>query len=153
MEYGRIYGSQQLNLQPFMALQHIYVRQSNVAETGANALDLNVGGVDLDALRTILGGRLVAQLQTSRLGTPDLEFRTYWIHELLDEAATIDAQLAGTSSAFRVRGVDLGRDWVVLGPGVNWRIGDNCRLFADYDLHFNSALAYHTGSGGVEFTW
>lgn len=153
VEYGQIYGMEHFNLQPFVALQHIYVRQENVAETGADSLDLALGGVDLDALRTIVGGRLAAQLQSARLGMPDLEFRTFWIHELLDEAATVDAQLSGAGSAFRVRGIDLGRDWIVLGPGINWRVGNNCRLFADYDLHFNSALAYHSGTGGVEVTW
>jgi len=153
VEYGQLYGTKHFNLQPFVAMQHIYVRQENLLESGADSLDLALGGVDLDSLRTIVGGRLVTQLQSPRLGMPDLEFRTYWIHELLDEAALVVAQLDGTSSAFRVRGVDLGRDWVVLGPGLNWHVGDNCRLFAEYDVHFNSALAYHTGTGGLEFTW
>lgn len=153
VEYGQLYGTKHFNLQPFVAMQHIYVRQENLVETGADSLDLALGGVDLDSLRTIVGGRLITQLQSPRLGMPDLEFRTYWIHEFLDEAAMVDAQLDGAGSAFRVRGVDLGRDWVVLGPGLNWRVGDNCRLFAEYDVHFNSALAYHAGTGGLEFTW
>ena len=142
-------------LQPYTALQYVYIRQNDFDESGADSINLNVAGEDLNSLRTILGGRLIVNRNLPWLGCSELAFRTHWTHELLDQTTgLVTTSLAGGGSpGFLVRGVNLGRDWVTLGPDLMWRYNNSVELRAGYDLTFNAAQAYHTGGGSVTFIW
>ena len=48
-EYGRRYQWGRTMLQPYAALQYIYLRQNGFTETGAGVLNQSVGGVDTNA--------------------------------------------------------------------------------------------------------
>jgi uncharacterized protein with beta-barrel porin domain len=76
--------------------------------------------------------------------------------ELLHEtAALVDNRLAGSTSTstFVVRGVDLGRDWVSLGPSAELDLRSNLKLWASYYLNLNDNQVFHTGSGGLVMLW
>ena len=155
LERGRSFRGSRWALQPYGALQYVYLRQESFAESGAGALDLNVDGADLHSFRGMLGGRLIR-----RLGRPDsppaaLSFRTIWMHEFLHQTAgLVSTSFAeGPGPAFALRGLDFGRDWVVLGPGCTYAIRDRVSLFANYDLQFNAQQVFHVGSGGLQITW
>ncbi len=152
-ERGLSVAHQGWNLQPYGALQYLYLRQDGFRETGGGLLNLAVSGIDAHSLRGILGGRV----STTRRGPAGLvmtpEFRAAWLHEFLDTEQSFNAGLADLGGSYTVRGVDLGRDWVNLGGGVNLMSGPGSRLFAGYDLQFNEYQALHVGSGGIEFTW
>jgi uncharacterized protein with beta-barrel porin domain len=60
---------------------------------------------------------------------------------------------SGPVTPFVLSGLDLGRDWVVLGPGCTYAIRDHVSLFANYDLQFNARQTIHVGSGGIQFQW
>ncbi|MEA1951470.1 MAG: autotransporter domain-containing protein [Planctomycetota bacterium] len=155
-EIGRTMGfGRGLYLQPYGALQYIHIRQEGFDETGADSLDLHVAGEDLNSIRTLLGGRLIANRLLPWLGRGELAFRTHWAHELLDQTTGIvsTSLSGGGTPGFEVRGVDLGRDWVILGPDVMWQYKSHIQLRAAYDLTFNANQAYHTGGGSVTFTW
>ena len=153
-EIGRCYGGDGASFQPFAALQYIYVRQHDLAESGAGTLNLNVGGVDLNGLQTTLGGRFAMVVMSDRLGQVELDAHALWTHELLDEVAALaGVQLDGVGPVVGIRGLDVGRDWFVFTPGATWNLSDRCRLFARYNLTVNSQLAAHTGSGGLELVW
>ena len=153
-EYGRTFTNGCWMLQPFAGLHYINVRQEGLAETGADALSLALGGIDSNALRTNLGGRLAANLHAFGFGCPDFELSAYWAHELLDELTGAgDVRLGAGGPAYPIRGLNVGRDWVVIQPGLKWTLGDHTQLRADYNLTCNAAMTSHAGAGGVEIAW
>ena len=149
------YVGPRLGLQPYTALQYIYIRQNGFTETGANSVNLDVSGDDLDSLRTILGGRVIANPGGALFGCNELAFRTHWTHELLDRTTgIIGADFAGVGTpAFAVRGVDLGRDWVTTGTDAVWKHGNHLQLRLSYEITYNARQAYHTGGGSVGLVW
>ncbi|WP_442483690.1 autotransporter domain-containing protein [Aeoliella sp. SH292] len=153
LERGRSIDYYGWQVQPYGALQYVYIGQGDLVEGGAGPLNLNVGDVDAHSLRSLLGGR-IASARTTRSGqvlTPEL--RTAWMHEFLDTNQVISSSFAGTSGAFAVRGVDLGRDWVLFGGGLNLQANSHARWFAGYDLQANEHQVLHVGSGGLELLW
>jgi outer membrane autotransporter protein len=153
IERGLSVVHQGWNVQPYGALQYLYLRQGGLQETGGGMLNLAVSGIDAHSLRGILGGRFstTRRSPSGLLVTP--EFRAAWLHEFLGTEQSFDAGLAQLGGSYTARGVDLGRDWVNLGGGVNLMSGPGSRLFAGYDLQFNAHQAFHVGSAGMEFTW
>lgn len=142
------------NIQPFAALQYIYLRQNHFTETGANALDLQVDGVNTNALRSALGIYAARPINYGSARTLIPELRALWLHEFLEPESSFNSVLAGTGGAsFVTSGVNYGRDWAVVGGGVNWKLNDGLTLFADYDLQINAVEAFHLGSGGMQYVW
>jgi outer membrane autotransporter protein len=153
LERGRSIDYYGWQVQPYAALQCVYIGQGDLVEGGAGPLNLNVGNVDAHSLRSLFGGRLASARTTSggQVLTPEL--RTAWMHEFLDTNQVISSSFAGTSGAFAVRGVDLGRDWVLFGGGLNLQANSHARWFAGYDLQANEHQVLHVGSGGLELLW
>ena len=73
-----------------------------------------------------------------------VSFRAIWMHEFLRQTAgLVDAEFASLPGAgFAIRGLDLGRDWAVVGPGITWAVRDRVSLFANYDVQFNAVQVY-----------
>ena len=46
-----------------------------------------------------------------------------------------------------------GRDWALLGTGLNGELGSGWSTYADYDLMINGQTTFHIGSGGVSYVW
>ncbi|MGD9128805.1 MAG: autotransporter domain-containing protein, partial [Planctomycetia bacterium] len=156
VEHGVSMGGPRLLIQPYGALQYIYLRQGTFTESGAGDYGLAVGGIDLHSLRTIAGGRLASTLCFGK-SQVTFEGRGLWMHELLDQATGIvDAQLIGNPTgvpAFAISGANLGRDWAVVGTGVNWQLGPRMSVFAAYDAQINARQTFHIGSAGVQMVW
>jgi outer membrane autotransporter protein len=141
-------------LQPYGALQYIYVRQNEFTETGAGVLNQTVGGIDTHALRGLLGSRVSQTWQTAsgRVFIPEL--RAAWMHEFLEPSSTLNAVFAPVGGGtFAARGLNFGRDWALLGTGVQWVLNRRTSLFANYDLQFNEHQVWNAGSGGLQFVW
>ncbi len=141
-----------LLLQPYVALQYLYLHTDRVLESGGGPINGALDADDLHSLRTRLG------LSTNlvRYARGALSFDTAWTHELLHEtAALVNNRLAGsiTTSTFVVRGVDLGRDWVSFGPSAELNLRSNLKLWASYYLNLNDNQVFHTGSGGLVMLW
>ncbi len=115
-ERGVTYGSCNRVIQPFVALQYIYLRQNGFVESGANSIDLLTGGLDTRSFRSLLGARLQYALY-ARNGKRFLpEVHALWMHEYLNSDTVVTASFAGatTPGAFAVNGLDLGRDWAMV---------------------------------------
>jgi len=154
LERGRQRSWRGLNIQPLAALQYIHVRQNSFTETGADALNLAVDSIETDSLRGFLGGRISWEGRTRNgwLAQPNLRAR--WMHEFADTSGVLAAQFGTPGSpAFAPRGLDQGRDWALLGVGVNLVSRDNVSLYVNYDVQVNARQTFHTGSGGVQFAW
>ncbi len=76
--------------------------------------------------------------------------RAHWMHEFLDPSTTVTGTLNGTS--FAVNGLDLGRDWALVGFGGNTYRSHHMSVGANYDLQVNERQAFHTGSFTVIWT-
>jgi len=142
------------NLQPYAALQYLYLRQGSLEETGAGIMNLAVDGLDVHSLRSVIGGRFSHPIVTQGGRRLSPELRAAWLHEFLDTNQLVSAGFADLGGAgFAVRGLDLGRDWAMLGGGLNYEFQPGARLFGGYDVQFNDNQAFHVGSGGVELLW
>ena len=144
-----------LVLQPFAGLQYVYVRQNAFTETGAGAINLASGGIDTHSMRSNLGTRLRWQpYQAGNGWALAPEIRSSWLHEFLDTTSIVNAQFAGVGGAgFTANGLDLGRDWAVVGTGLSMLANDRWQVRTDYDTQFNDRQVLHIGSGTVSYNW
>jgi autotransporter-associated beta strand protein len=141
-------------LQPYGALQYIYVRQDSFTETGAGTLNQSVGGIDTNSLRGILGSRLSRTWRTESGRALVPELRAAWMHEFLEPTTILNATFAPVGGAsFAAKGLDFGRDWALVGGGTQFMLNQNVSLFANYDVQFNAVQTWHAGSGGLQLTW
>lgn len=157
------YGEHGLNLalgngrtlQPFAGLQYVYARQNAFSETGAGAMGLDVAGIDTHSLRSFLGSRLLMDSSIGRYGmTMTPEIRGSWMHEFLDTTSVVNAQFAGVGGAgFTANGLNLGRDWAILGTGLNFSKNDRFEIGVHYDAQFNDRQVLHIGSGVIGYRW
>ena len=137
-------------LEPSAALQYIWLRQNGFTETGAGADNLSFAKTDTNSLRSIVGVRCKREHPTN-WGCLRPELRAQWMHEFLDTATSVLIAAGGPTGTSI--GVDLGRDWAVLGGGVTLDIGGATSLFANYDVQFNDRSALHVAGGGAQWEW
>ncbi|MBS0209322.1 MAG: autotransporter domain-containing protein [Planctomycetes bacterium] len=146
-------------LEPYAGLQYIYLRQNALNEGGANSVDLVTSGNNTNALRNLLGTRLVF---ADRMGWFRLapgsryntELRATWLHEYNAPVTTLNAVFAGSTGVnFATQGLNFGRNWAILGGGFGWDINPRTRAFVNYDLQVNSLQTFHVGSGGLTYSY
>ncbi|WP_068136194.1 autotransporter outer membrane beta-barrel domain-containing protein [Roseimaritima ulvae] len=134
-----------LTFQPNVALQYIWVHQDDHAEIGGASID----DVDAHSLRGMMGANFYSNRHFhGQLGwcwTPNA--RASWMHEFLDPATGVTGTQSGASIA--TNGLDMGRDWALLGFGLQGNRNAAVTLYANYDLQFNDRQQFHTGSGGL----
>ncbi|MEX0676404.1 MAG: autotransporter-associated beta strand repeat-containing protein [Pirellulales bacterium] len=154
LERGVKFQASRFVVQPYAALQYIYLRQNSFIETGADSLNLNVAGLDANSLRSLVGGRL--QFDGLSRGDHRLlpEVRALWLHEFLATTSVVNSFFAPIGGgSFAVQGLNLGRDWALVGGGLRWESPIGCTLFGNYDAQVNSQQVFHVGSAGLEFDW
>lgn len=153
LERGVSFRSARATLQPYAALQYIYLRQNNYTETGADSLNLSVSGIDVNSLRSLVGGRLQYDrgLEGARL-LPEL--RALWLHEFLDTDAVVNSFFAPIGGgSFAIQGLNLGRDWAIVGGGLRYELASGWQIYGNYDAQVNTQQVFHVGSGGVQLAW
>lgn len=149
-ERGVTFGGPGLMLQPYGALQYVYLRQNGFNEQGAGVMSLDGSGSDANSLRTFVGGR--ALFAPYRRLSPQL--RAAWVHELLSPVSLVNARFGPIGgAAFEVQGLSLGRDWALVGGGLNWQLSQRWSLYGAYDAMVNTRQVLHVGSGGAQYVW
>ncbi|HEX4141928.1 MAG TPA: autotransporter domain-containing protein [Pirellulales bacterium] len=154
LERGVTLQGSKMSIQPYAALQYLYVRQNSFTETGAGVMDLKVAGIDANSLRSLIGVRLAGNswYVNERPITPVA--RALWLHEFLSTSTGLNAQFAPIGgNNFAVTGTSLGRDWAILGAGLNWNLGHGWQTYANYDAQVNVQQTFHVGSGGFQYSW
>lgn len=153
-EYGRDFQTRLGKLQPYGAMQYIYLRQNSFSETGGGIANLDVDGVDAESLRSILGFRLDREVRTGRGAVLVPQIRTGWLHEFLDTDTVVSNRFAAVpGTSFAAQGLDLGRDWALLGAGLGWRMTDRLTLTSNYDAQLNANQTFHVGSANLQYVW
>lgn len=154
-EIGSTFRNCVFDFQPYLGLQYNYLYQNAFAETGAANAALDIDQLKDNALRTYVGARSTLPFGNC-YGCGSLELRTAWIHQLLDQSASMmNARLVTptNTASYSVLSSDTGRDWAWVGTGVKWQGKLGVVVYADYDLLFNGCEAIHTGSGGLSLSW
>ena len=104
----------------------------------------------MHSLRTAVGTRLASIPLDNGWS---FSFDTIWLHELLTSTADYTASFSNAAySSFNAHGLDIGRDWLSIGPGIGFQ-HEGLRVFADYQAMLNTNQVIHTGTGGLELTW
>ena len=135
-------------------MQYVYLRQNGYDETGADSLNLSLGGIDANSLRSILGGRLqlTPGVVTRQRWNPEL--RVLWLHEFLDTDFSVTSNFAPIGGGgFAIQGLDLGRDWAICGGGLRGEFARGWSAYANYDAQVNDQQLLHVGSLGFTYEW
>ncbi len=151
-ERGKTWNFSFGDVQPLVGLQYIYNYQDDFVETGAMALNLNVSSIDIHSLRSVVGSRFSKAWWASSFWQAVTNFRALWMHEYANDHAQLSSQFLG-GGTFAPRGIDLGRDWVMLGAGATLTPGDALSLYVNYDVQLGNGQSLHVGSGGVALAW
>lgn len=154
-ELGRSFGQGPTGLRPYLGLLYTGVHQNAFRETGGGIADLGVEAETTTGLRLLLGSQLDLRLPMA-IDTV-FTLRGAWMHELLaDTAGLATAGFAGIPGGptFTVQGVDLGRDWAVLGTELRTNAWRNVvHLYGNYDLVLGSRQQLHVAGGGLDWVW
>jgi outer membrane autotransporter protein len=156
-EGGYAFKFDWLTVEPTIGLDYAHLFQGGFSETGTasdgNNYGLNVGGVNMDSVRSELGVRLAAQFgrQDSVQFIPSLH--AVWEHEFADKYANLNASFVGGSGNFIVRGVELGADTAIFGGGLTVAFNKAIQGFVNFNASLNSKDQSSTISGGVSYSW
>ena len=154
LEAGQNFRGRFLHLQPYAALEYIQLHQNGFTETGADSVNLAVGGVGAESFRSLLGTRVLSYLRTDAGQLITLEGRAAWRHELLNDNRILDATFAGqTGTAYAIQGINVDRDAAILGTGLTYDMTKSLKFGLNYDLLFSTNYTAHAGSGNVALAW
>jgi uncharacterized protein with beta-barrel porin domain len=82
------------------------------------------------------------------------ELRALWLHEFLQTDVAVNAFFAPIGGgSFIVKGLNLGRDWAIVGGGLRWELENGWSAYANYDAQVNTQQVFHVGSGGFGYAW
>jgi uncharacterized protein with beta-barrel porin domain len=155
-ELGGRLNAGRLEFRPFVAGQYIYYRQNGTTETGTTPVNLAVGGQDISSYRTYVGGAWGVPLEVLTV-TIAPQLRAAWMHEYGDAVYNSQNALIGAGAAgaggFTITGARAGRDFLVVGTGLNVALTAQASLTLAYDAQLNDRQAYQTGSGGLQYVW
>jgi outer membrane autotransporter protein len=80
------------------------------------------------------------------------EFVLAWKHDYSNEVQT-SSRFVGSNSGFSTKGLDLLRDSMRAGIGVEADVSTNTKLFIKYDTEFNGQFQSHTGQIGIKMSF
>jgi uncharacterized protein YhjY with autotransporter beta-barrel domain len=154
MELGRIFETEDMRIQPVLALSFADLDTDAYRETGFALAKLNVDGGAFTSLKSMIGSRFAfpIDLDSGRKVIP--EARVVWTHEFADNQSSFLAALqTDPGNKFLVEGREYARDSLVLGAGVTAPISGEASLTLDYDASINPDITTHTLSAGVRVKW
>ncbi|MBM4088959.1 MAG: autotransporter outer membrane beta-barrel domain-containing protein [Planctomycetes bacterium] len=137
-----------MSLGPSLAIQYTWLHQEDFVET-LGAPNLTFAAKNTNSLRSTIGSRLTCGRHTT-WGHVTPELRAHWMHEYLDCKTSV-AMTAVAAAPSISTGVNMGRDWAVLGAGLNLELGCDVCLFAAYDLQLNERATYHVACCGMQW--
>ncbi|BAI75774.1 hypothetical protein AZL_c04810 (plasmid) [Azospirillum sp. B510] len=151
MRAGKRFTAGGLAVEPDVGLSYHHVRVDGFTERGAGAFNLTVGDTRVNSLRSSLGGRVVGQVRTENGLALEPEARVHWEHEFADRNA--ETTMAVVGQPFTIAGSHVGRDAAVLGVGLAGVLGDDLRLFTNYDATLRRHQTDHAVTVGLKASW
>ena len=155
---------ERLSVNPFFGLQYIYYHSEEFTENGydevgdPSLLALNVGEIEHHSLRGTLGLRVSRDWMLGRCH--DRRFTTRlkaaWMHDFLGECdTTFQTSHVGYPEfpVWNVRSNNGGRDWAILGLGVDFNATKRLSFLVDYNAYVNEYMTIHSGMATVRFNF
>lgn len=147
-----------LNIQPFWGVQYYYAGNGSTLDTSGTTYEVTrlFPALTTNSLRNVLGIRLAETLWMEENRALQVNCLAFWYHEFLSMknlgGGTFGYQPAGmtTMDYYYYSAQDSGRDWAVIAPTVEWKVG-NLRLWAGYIALFNAHEALQLGQGGIAY--
>jgi len=136
---------------PILGAQYTYAGMNRFTETGAESLDLAVGGQSAGSLRSTLGARVAYTWNVCQNVTIIPEVRALWQHEFLNSTRAINASLdGGNGPSFDFNTATPGQDSLFGAAGITAQIGKtwNANLYYNVDVGRQDYLS-HMVSGGL----
>lgn len=111
----------------------------------------SLGKGDYHSLRSDLGANLSLDLYP---GSQHLKgiVRGSWVHEFLSDIYG-DVDVSTPYYSHTIKGNSIGRDWALLGAGLEWTIVPSFMVFGNYDYMMNKYLRQHYGTVGAALMW
>jgi hypothetical protein len=132
----------------------VHLPANDFAETGPGTVTASMSGLDVDALRSVAGGRLQWITAGGERSRVLAEARLSWLFEYLQSDAGATAFFApGDKGIFAVQGLSYGSNWALVGCGVRWELSAGLSVYAHYDLQYNPLQLFHIGSSGLAYAW
>ncbi|MDQ6959722.1 MAG: autotransporter outer membrane beta-barrel domain-containing protein, partial [Mariprofundaceae bacterium] len=143
-EAGRSFAvDEKMSLTPSLRVDYAVIRDNSYTETGAGALNLNVGSSSIDEL--LLGGdvKLGYALSDTAMFTASVG----GAYDALQEQAFITSSFAGApGAAFATAGINPSRWLGRGGAGLNFKASDTMEVVAAYDGEVRKDFFNQTGS-------
>ena len=134
-------------------MSYAKLSQDGFSEYGADFLNLDIAGTDLESLSSTLGLRfsgLIANGQWQFM--PSLDLR--WLHQFEDEGATVTANFTNYESAtFDVTGIAPVSDQGMFSLGLTAEYNKNLSLFVDYGVAAADGYSSQLISGGLSWNF
>jgi uncharacterized protein with beta-barrel porin domain len=133
-------------LTPLAGLRYVHDSMGGTTETGADSVNLMVGGYGRDSLTSHFGGKL-AFLVARRWRA---EAYGQWEHEYADVDNDVAMAFTGdTSTSYIVRGAACGRDGARTGLVAIGQINDRTSIHLSYDALLQSSYTSQQLTGGL----
>jgi hypothetical protein len=132
----------------------VYLPRDDFGDTDPGTVTASMSGLDVDALRSVAGGRLQLITANSERGRVLAETRFSWVYEYLQTEGGASAFFApGEKGIFAVQGLGYGSNWALLGYGLRWELASGWTAYTHYDAQANMQQMFHIGSAGVGYAW
>lgn len=143
---------------PYASLDYNYFHREKFTEESAtnSGHALEVGKSEYHSLRGQVGGRVALDMYP---GSQQLRVaaRAAYVHEFLDpmygKTNMRFVNLPSASGGFNVYGNSLGRDWALVGAGLDWIPVPALVLFVKGDYVFNKYLSNPFTTLGLKYRW
>ncbi|HEY4074967.1 MAG TPA: autotransporter domain-containing protein [Herbaspirillum sp.] len=135
-------------LQPLAGLSLSRNMTDGFTETGADALNLQVAGQNVNSAKTLFGAKAIFDLDKVQL-----QPRLIWGHEFGNINSEMTAQLQGAPTQFGIAGVDLPRDTLIAGMTIVGHSSGQLSLFADMQGEFSSQQTNLALLVGLRASW
>ena len=150
-EGGYNISMQKWLLQPFAALQYIYLAEERFDESGADGANLIVGDRSTDSFISKLGLRFIKPFDlTYWKGIPDITVA--WKHDYDIDDRNITAAFNGSPGvSFTTESRDIDKDGIIVGGGLTLLHMSSVSMHFRYDAEMRSNYHAQQFSGGIRF--
>ncbi len=141
---------------PYAGIDFEYLYRDKINETsdGSSAYGLSAAKEDYYSLRSTVGAKASLSMFP---GTQEIKISVggNWSHEFLDKLeGNTNFYFNGNSNAvYTLTGNTLGRDWGLIGAGVDWVPVPAVVIFANYDYIKNKYVRYNNAYLGGRVRW
>ena len=157
-EHGANFAAKPFVFSPYASVDYNFFYRNKFTESSAvgSYFPLHVGKSNYHSLRGQIGGRVALDMYP---GSQQLRLvlRAAYMHEFLNpmygKTMMSFAELPNATGGFNVYGNSLGRDWAVIGGGLDWTPVPALVLFAKGDYVFNKYLRDPYCSAGLKYCW